>query len=216
MQQNILRDSNITKIYLIYVNTLGAKKRESVKLRFMDKNECYFAADVSPNFSKPKRKIPAELHVYTTDGVYKTKITLIDTNMSLEEVMYEVSIPKTWDYTQLRSSSRKLVKLPVIIKFNDGYEIEAETYDLATGGISFFSTEQISSIYKKISGILTLRLPKETIINFPDGQMRVETRFVREKTDIENHFGETLYIFRFINMLPEDDMVLKNFLIKLN
>ena len=216
MQQNILRDSNITKIYLIYVNKKRKKKRESVKLRFMDKNECYFVADVPPNFSKPKRKIPAELHVYTTDGVYKTKITLIDTNMSLEEVMYEVSIPKTWDFTQLRSSSRKLVKLPVIIKFNDGYEIEAETYDLATGGISFFSTEQISSIYKKISGILTLRLPKETIINFPDGQMRVETRFVREKTDIENHFGETLYIFRFINMLPEDDMVLKNFLIKLN
>ena len=214
MQHNILRDSNITKIYLVYVDN-GSRKRLEVSLRFLDKKECYFASPTPVNFNKPKRKIPAELNVFTPDGVYKTKVTFIDCNMSLREVIYEVSLPKAWDYIQLRSSSRKVISLPVSIKFNDGYEIKINTYDLALGGISFFSTEQVPNIYRKISGILTLELPKDTLINFPDGKMTVETKFVREKSEIEDHFGETLYIFKFVNISPEDEMVLKNFLIKL-
>lgn len=215
MQHNILRESNITKIYLIYVNN-GAKKREAVKLRFMDNKECYFTASVPIKFEKPKKKIPAELNVFTPDGVYKTKVTLLDTNVSLRELFYEVSIPKTWDFIQLRKSTRKLVELPVSIKFNDGYTIETTTYDLSLGGISFFTKEPISSIYKKISGILTLELPKETFINFPNGKLMVETKFVREKSNIEERFGEQLVIFRFIGLTPDDEMVLKNFLLKLD
>lgn len=215
MQHNILRDSNITKIFLIYVHN-GARKREVVSLRFMDNKECYFAAPTPVKFDKPKRKIPAELNVFTSDGVYKTKATLLDTNMSLREVLYEVSIPKSWDFIQLRASSRKVVSLPVSIKFNDGYTINATTYDLSLGGISFFTKEPISSIYKKVSGILTLELPRETLINFPDGKMTVETKFVREKTDVEEHFGETFVIFKFIGVVPDDEIVLKNFLIKLD
>ena len=215
MQHNILKDSNITKIFLIYVNN-GSRKKETVKLRFMDNKECYFVAPTPVKFEKPKKKIPAELNVYTSDGVYKTKVTLIDTNMSLREVLYEVSIPKSWDFIQLRASSRKLIELPVSIKFNDGYSINATTYDLSLGGISFFSKESISSIYKKISGILTLELPKDTLINFPDGKMTVETKFVREKFDIENHFGEQLVIFKFIVMIPDDEMILKNYMLILD
>ena len=215
MQHNILKDSNITKIFLIYVNN-GSRKRETVKLRFMDNKECYFAAPTPVKFEKPKKKIQAELNVFTSDGVYKTKVTLIDTNMSLREVLYEVSTPKSWDFIQLRASSRKLVELPVSIKFNDGYSINATTYDLSLGGISFFTKESISSIYKKISGILTLELPKDTLINFPDGKMTVETKFVREKSDIEDHFGETLMIFKFIGVSSDEEMILKNFLIKLD
>ena len=215
MQHNILRDSNVTKIYLIYVHN-GARKKETVSLRFMDNKECYFAAPTPVKFDKPKKKIPAELNVFTTDGVYKTKVTLIDTNMSLREVLYEVSIPKVWDFIQLRSSSRKLVELPVSIKFNDGFTINATTYDLSLGGISYYTRDTVSSIYKKISGILTLELPKDTLINFPDGKMTVETKFVREKSGEEEHFGEQLIIFKFIGITPDDEMVLKNFLIKLN
>lgn len=215
MQHNILRNSNITKIFLIYVHN-GARKREVVTLRFMDNKECYFASPTPVKFDKPKRKIPAELNVFTSDGVYKTKVTLLDTNMSLREVLYEVSIPKSWDFVQLRASTRKLVQLPVTIKFNDGFTISATTYDLSLGGVSFFTKEQISSIYKKISGILTLELPKNTLINFPDGKMTVETKFVRERNDIEEHFDETLVIFKFIGVTQDDDIVLKNFLIKLD
>lgn len=215
MQHNILRDSNITKIYLIYVHN-GAKKKETVKLRFMDNKECYFAAPTPVQFDKPKKKIPAELNVFTSDGIYKTKITLLDTNVSLQEILYEVSIPKIWDFIQLRNSSRKLVALPVNIKFNDGFTINATTYDLSLGGISYYTKDSLSSIYKKISGILTLELPKETLINFPDGKMTVETKFVREKPGDEEHFGEQLVIFKFIGVTPENEMILKNFLIKLD
>lgn len=215
MQQNILKDSNITKIYLIYVEN-GSRKRISVSLRFMDNKECYFASSTIVNFQKPKKKIDAELNVYTSDGVYKTKVKLLDSNVSLRDIMFEVSVPKTWDYMQLRKSSRKIVELPLVIQFNDGYTLEAKSYDLSLGGISFFSKEEINSIYKKISGILSFELPKNTIINFPDGKLTTEAKFVREVKDIEFHFDEKLYIFKFLSVSPEDSEILKNFLIKLN
>ena len=66
MQHNILRDSNVTKIYLMYIDG-GARKKIQVKLRFMDSKEGYFAAPTPRGFVKPKRKIPAELNVYTTE-----------------------------------------------------------------------------------------------------------------------------------------------------
>lgn len=215
MQQNILRDSNITKIYLIYVDN-GSRKKLSVNLRFMDNKECYFSTSTQTNFDKPKKKTPAELHVYTSDGVYKTKITLLDTNMSLREIIYEVSIPKNWDFVQLRKSSRKTVELPLNIKFNDGFEISITTFDLSLGGVSFFTKDQLSSIYKKVSGILTLELPKDNIINFPDCKMTVETKFVREKDMIEDHYGKHFYTFKFIGLSHDEELILKNFLIKLD
>ncbi len=215
MQQNILQDSNITKIYLIYIIN-GSKKRENVKLRFMDNRECYFAAPVSSNFNKPKKKTPAELHVFTTDGVYKTNVSLIDSNVSMREVMYEVSLPKSWNFIQLRNSTRKQVELPVNIKFNDGFEINATSYDLSLSGVSFFYKPPITSIYKKITGILTLKLPDDTLFNFPHGAMTVETKLVREKEDVEGHFGETFYIYRFMNVSYDDEDILKTFLIRLN
>ena len=216
MQQNILRESNITKIFLIYMNN-GSRKREDVTLRFMDNKECYFSSKTSfQAFNKPKKKTPAEINVFTPDGVYKTTVTIVDTNVSLTEILYQVSIPKTWDFIQLRASSRKFVELPVSIKFNDGFTINTTTYDLSLGGISYYTKDSLSSIYKKISGILTLELPKETLINFPDGRMTVETKFVREKSGDEEHFGEQLVIFKFIGVTPDDEMILKNFLIKLD
>lgn len=211
MQQNILRESNVTKIYLIYVDN-GARKKMPVKLRFMDNKECYFATPTPNGFNKPKRKSPAELKVYTKDGVYQAQVTLIDSNMSLSEIMYEVSIPSRWDFIQLRSSTRKKVELPLKISFNDGFSIETKTHDLSLGGISFVSNKPFSSIYKKISGILTLELPKNTLQNFPDGQMSVETKFVRETP--YGNFGEMLYSFKFIGVKLEDEDILKNFLLR--
>ncbi len=213
MQHNILRDSNVTKIYLMYVDA-GARKKIQVKLRFMDTKECYFATSTPRGFVKPKRKIPAELNVYTTDGVYKTKVTLLDSNMSLNEVMYEVSIPNKWDFVQLRSSSRKEVELPIEITFNDGFKITTNTHDISLGGISFVSKNSFNSIYKKISGILTLKLPQNTLINFPDGTMTTEAQFVRESEP--NDFGEIIYSFKFCSVKPEDEEILKNYLLRLD
>lgn len=215
MQQNILQSSNITKIYLIYVNPQGARKRESVTLRFMDKKECYFAGSYVASFIKPKKKTPAEIQVFTVDGVYKTQVNIFNSNVSLDNVIYEVSIPKSWDFIQLRKSTRKEVALPFDIKFNDGFELSGETFDLATGGISFWTKGHLSSIYQKVPCILTLKLPDNTIINFANGQLTTEAKYVREKEDYNTHPGEKLYIFKFVKLSMDDEMVLKNFLIKL-
>ena len=215
MQQNILKNSDITKIYLTYINN-GLRKKESVKLRFMDDKQCYFSIATPAEFVKPKRKAPAELQVYTPDGVYKTSVIIVDTNVGICEILFEVTKPKTWNYVQVRNSSRKLVELPVTIAFNDGFKIEATTYDLALNGVSFFYKEEISSIYKKINGILVLKLPSDTLINFANGALTVETKFVREKGNVEGLFNEKLYVFKFIGISMEDEAVLRNFLIKLN
>lgn len=212
MQQNILRESNVTKIYLIYTDN-GMRKRLPVKLRFMDHKECYFATPITIDFRKPKRKIQAELKVYTIDGIYKSQIVLLDTNMAQNEVMYEVSIPSKWDFVQLRSSTRKEIELPLKIAFNDGFVIETTTQDLSLGGVSFITKQPISGIYKRISGILTLELPKNTIINFPDGILNVETKFVRESSE---SYDGTLYSFKFLGLKPEDEEILKNFLLHIN
>lgn len=214
MQHNILRESNITKIYLIYTDG-GIKKKFQVKLRFMDNRECYFAALNPVNFNKPKRKTPAELKVYTEDGIYDTEINILDSDAGIREVMFNVTIPKNWKFTQLRQSSRKQTELPISIKYNDGETIEATTYDLSIGGVSFYSDVNISSIHKKLSCILSIKFPKNLIINFPDGVMTVEAKFCREVADAESYDNKTLHVYKFLGVPVEHMEILKNYLLHL-
>lgn len=151
MQENILRDSLVTHIFLSYMEA-GKKQVVRVKLRFIDTRQAYFSAPPPINFVKPKRKTPAEIKVFTVDGVYKTDIFINDTQVNLTEVLFEVSVPKLWEYVQQRSSSRNRVSLPVKIKYNDGFEIETATFDIALGGIAFYSRDAIFKHLQKITG----------------------------------------------------------------
>ena len=211
MQQNILRERHVTKIMLQYVFN-GARKRHSINLRFMDKKECYFAAEYMPNFEKPKNKIEVELLVYTTDGVYRSIVKLLETNVSMREIMFTVSLPKTWNYTQMRGSSRKAVHLPVKIQYNDGHVINATTEDIALGGVCISYNEDISSIYRRIPCVLTLELPKNLIINLPESKLVTEAKFLRE-VSTEEDFRK--YAFKFLTITYEQKNVLTNYLIKL-
>lgn len=214
MQQDLLRSSDVTKIFLIYESN-NKKFRESVSLCFLDNKACYLKGGQPANFVKPKKKTPAELKIYTSNGVYNTTVSLLDVNLSLNNgITYEVTLPKTWNFVQLRASSRKQVKLPVNVQFNDGFLINAETFDISLGGVSFYHNEPIPSIYKKLSGILTIVLPKNTIIDFPNGHMTVETKFVREKSTDDNN--DNFYIFKFLNVQSEDLAVLKHFIMSIN
>ncbi|MCM1004092.1 MAG: PilZ domain-containing protein [Candidatus Gastranaerophilales bacterium] len=215
MQNNILRDSNITKIFLIYTQPNGLKKKVNVKLRYMGDKECYFAGAVTPNFMKPKRKSPVEIFVYTTDGVYKATVKILDTNLNLNEIMYQVEIPKTWNFTQLRQGSRKNVVLPGSLKFNDGFEISFETFDLSVGGFSFLTEEKISSIHQRFSAIGTIEFPAELLINYPDRKLIAEVKFVRNKEDIEGEFGKTFFAMKFVQLTQDEQMILKNYLLSL-
>lgn len=215
MQTNILRGSNITKIYLIYTNSKKLKKRVNVKLRYMGDKECYFSGSIPVGFEKPKRKSPVELIVYTSDGIYNTTVKILDSNLNVNEVMYQLEIPKTWRFSQLRSGSRRVVALPGCLKFNDGTEISFETTDLSIGGFSFTTKEKIPSIYQRFSCICTLEFSKELIINFPDCKLETEVKFVRSKDSIDDNLDVSFFALKFVNLADESKMILKNYLLGL-
>lgn len=196
MQENILRDSLVTHIFLSYMEA-GKKQVVRVKLRFIDTRQAYFSAPPPINFVKPKRKTPAEIKVFTVDGVYKTDIFINDTQVNLTEVLFEVSVPKLWEYVQQRSSSRNRVSLPVKIKYNDGFEIETATFDIALGGIAFYSRDAISSIYKKLPAVLTMELPK------------------RIEEEDEEHFHQFLYSYKFVNLPKDAENTLRELLLQI-
>ena len=214
MQQNILRNSDVTKIYLIY-SEKGLKKKFLVTLRFMDSKEGYFSIPFKPGFEKPKRKTPADLVVYTPDGVYKSSVLIVDATLSMQEMLFQVTIPVIWNFSQLRESSRKIVSIPVKIKYNDGYEIINNSYDLAVGGVSIYSDEHFSSIYKSLPCIVELEIPGGNYVNIGGTKIVVEGKFVREKEGIDEHFGKFLYVFKFTCKKDEEKEYLKNYLISL-
>ena len=190
MQENILSDSLVTHIFLSYMEA-GKKQVVRVKLRFIDTRQAYFSAPPPINFVKPKRKTPAEIKVFTVDGVYKTDIFINDTQVNLTEVLFEVSVPKLWEYVQQRSSSRNRVSLPVKIKYNDGFEIETATFDIALGGIAFYSRDAISSIYKKLPAV------------------------ERIEEEDEEHFHQFLYSYKFVNLPKDAENTLRELLLQI-
>ncbi len=216
MQFNILKDSGVVKITLTYMVS-GLRKKTQVRMRFMDKKECYFATE-NRGFVKPKNKTNIEIACYTPDGVYKSNVTLMDTITSMNEILFSVSIPYIWKLSQMRMSSRKQVKLPIKIRFNDGFEITSETHDVSLGGVSFYSEQAIPSIYKQLTCVLSMKLPQNTVVNFANGQMSCEARYQREKEDEALGFlsSSTLYVFKFLTMTNDDIIVLKNFLLHLD
>ena len=214
MQQNILRESNVTSIYIVYEEH-GIKKKYPVRLRFMDQKECYFSLLERNDFQKPKRKTDAALYVYTTDGIYDTKIVIFDCEMNINETFIQVSVPKEWRYTQLRNSTRKLAEMPVNIKYNDGYEINTTSYDISLGGVSFLSNEEIPAIYRKLPATLTLKLPSGQIMNFENGEMKTEAQFVRGKEITVDYDNYTIYVYKFKNVKEADADILKYFIMRL-
>lgn len=214
MQNNILKDSNITKIFLFYIAPNGLKKKVNVKLRYMGDKECYFAGAVVPNFNKPKRKSPVEIFVYTTDGIYSADVKMLDTTVNLNEILYHVEIPKLWKFKQLRQGSRKRIELQGVLKFNDEHELKFKTYDFSIGGFSIFLSEKVSSLYQRFSCLATLEFPSDLIINFPDRKLVTEAKFVRSTEEIEGEFGKTFYALKFVSLTPDEKMILKNFLLK--
>ena len=49
MQQNILKTSDITKIFLSFNDGKNYRRKEAVTVRYMDNKHCYFAGDIPIN-----------------------------------------------------------------------------------------------------------------------------------------------------------------------
>ncbi len=216
MQSNILRNSNVAKIYLFYIEKNGLKKKVSVKLRYMGAKDCYFAGEIIPNFVKQKRKSPVEIFVYTTDGIYKTSSKILDTTVNLNEIMYQVEIPKKWDFKQLRNGSRKPVTLPGSIKIDEEQIINFETFDLSVGDFSFVTETPISTMAQRFPVLTTIEFPSNLLINFPDRKLVKEAKFVRNAEVFEGEFTHHFYALKFLDLTPDEEMILKNYLLKLN
>jgi hypothetical protein len=211
MNTNILKHDNITKMFLIYVTPSNLKKKVEVKIRFSEKEEIYLTSSIPINFAKPKERSSAEIIVYTSDGVYKTDVQILDTNIVLNDVMYKLKSPKTWSYFQLRNSSRKQVTLNGTLTFNDGNVIEFETFDVALGGVSFYTRKSIQNIYQQLPGTVTIKLPKEA----SGATIKTEGRIIRSKFGDDDYLGQMFYVIRFSLLTNEQVSTLKQFLMSI-
>ncbi|MBE7704001.1 MAG: PilZ domain-containing protein [Cyanobacteria bacterium SIG28] len=216
MERNILNDSDITKIYLVFVDGNGIKRKEPVKLRYMEKKNSFFAGQQLTNFKKPRWRTKADIIVYTSEGIYSANVIMHDTTYALQEIMYNLDTPKTWNFKQLRAGTRKKINLPVKITFSDGLEIESETLDLSVGGFSMLSNTKLGTIHRRFNHRCTIQFSKNDYIYFPNCVLEAEIKFAREKVIREDYEleGYSLYGFKFVNLNSNTIMNLKGYLIK--
>ena len=115
------------------------------------------------------------------------------------------------------TGSRKQVTLPVKLIFNDGLEIDAQTYDLSVGGFSFEGAHEFSTVQTRFACTCKIQFPADGVINFPDGLLQTDAKFVRQKIKKTGYNIEEdkLLCFKFINLSPDEKMILKNFLMKI-
>lgn len=212
MQENILRNSNLAAIYLVYKDT--EKHKFSVNLRFMDTKECYLTTAMQMDFVKPKKNTLVEIFVYSSDGVYKSEVKIADVLTSLNEIVFIVNLPKKWDYTQVRNSSRKQYSLPFKIKYNDGYEISGNTYDISVGGISFMLENPIPSLYTKVNGSIEFTLPSNSAYVVEQTEILTDVKFLRTITP--DYTADKYYVYKFLNLPKDKAEKIKNFLIYLD
>lgn len=217
MQQEFLRSGLISKIIFIYVNGAGLKKKEVVELAYMDKKYCYFRATNTLNFQKPKWRAKADIIAYTPEGVYETNVIIRETTYSQSEILFEVDIPKTWNFKQLRAGSRKPVELPLNIMFADNVEIEGVTKEISIGGFSLLIKHNLTSVQKSFPSKCSIQFPKDLILNFPDGVLNTEIKYVRHKTvtDEYDYEGYSVVSFKFLKLTEDQKMIMKAYLMKL-
>ena len=206
--ESILRNPDISKIYISYLDK-GKRVKYEVAVRFADSKEIYVAMPSMMNFEKPQKRIPIEIVTYTPEGVHKGNAVLSDVEVTIAETMFILNAPQAWKYTQMRLNTRKLANIKITLSFNDGFKIEAPSYNISLGGISFFSKEKLSSIYTKLPCQLTLDIPILDLDLFPDGTYTVTGRFVREKEKPDEfHQFEILYVFKFVGLTFEQEEIL--------
>ena len=213
--EEILKNSDITKVYISYLNR-GQKVKQEVRVSFADMKECYFSMATPINFEKPQKRIPVEITVYTPDGVHKGNSVLTETEVTISEVMFILNAPQTWKFVQMRLNARKLANISVKVSFNDGFEMKAPSHNISLGGISFFYKEKLSSIYTKLPCQISLKLPGLDPELYPTGEFVVTGRYVREKDNADEfHPFDTLYVFKYVGLNFVEEEVLEYCLSKL-
>ena len=215
MRNNLLKSINIIKAVISY-NVKDDIVKKNVRLKYVDDTECYFIADFLAGYQKPTKKLQANLTIYTADGIYKTKLMINNVDVSLKEIFFTCDVPRDWEFIQMRRGGRKALSIPFKIEYNDGYVIEAKTFDLAPGGFAFITEENIGPIYRKVPANVTMQFEQGLSADLPDGKFTSSVVFVREidAVTVENP-KEKRYAYRFANLSPLQqlliDKVLKSY-----
>lgn len=196
MDINILKRKNLVAIYLVYRDRI--KKMVKVDVHFIDKDVCYLETDLwDNNLRKPRNNQKAEILAYTMNGLYIGNTKIVDTTVTLPKVMFTVENPKKWNYTKTRSSVRKIISLPFTIKYNDGYEIKANTIDISLGGITFALTDEpILPMYYNFNGEIEIDLSNSEISAEVGTVLKSEVKYLREMSTKK----ASTYVYRFISM----------------
>jgi len=214
MVNTVLSYGSENKIVFIYVDGEGNKKKEVVTMPYMDKEHCYFRTTNTLGFNKPKWRTKAEVIVYAPEGVYDTVLIIRDVTFSFNEILFEVDIPKKWNFTQLRAGIRKCVELPLTITFSDGVTIETKTTEISIGGFSCVLSSDLTSVQKGFPGKGVVKFPESSNI---EGELEAEVKYVRQKElgDIFGEEGKIRYGFKFNNLSSELKIKLKHYLMQL-
>ena len=208
MQEDVLQKNNIVKIYLCYTDGRNIERKELVELQAKDEKAIYLVGDSKGNLSKPGWFAKAKIVIYTTDGTY-TGEGKISIDFSLNKILYTIGRPKKWEFISLRVGDRKRTKLPVEIEFNDGLIINAKIVNLSETGFSICSKENLTNMQTKF--------PTNCKLEIAEDLLSVKAKYVRQQLILDDYelAGYKIYGFKFLSLLPNQRMILKNFLQKI-
>lgn len=210
MESNVLTSSDVSTIFLVYIDN-HSRRKISVNVNFIDSSECYLSSSILPQFEKPKQNIPADIMVCTPTGIFKAKTTLQDVTVNLNNIIYKLIVPQNWNFSQFRRSTRVQSSLSFNVKYNDGFEIGGNTYDVSLGGISFLANTRINSIYKKLKGVIKIQVPVDASDNPSVRNVECTCSYVRENDNFKDN--KTLVIYKFEYLTDAQQTALKNYLI---
>lgn len=203
MTINILSKREDANIVLSYMED-GKRVKYDVMIRYSDKEESYFSTPFPINFTKPKPKTKIEITYRSSIGVLYAETKLIDCCLSMNEIMFTVKTPTYWEDRESRRSRRKECNIPVTVEYS-GYKFESESYDIATGGISFIAPEDMPDTYKNLPATVSLKFA-------PDNVVTVTGKFIREK-ELGGDDSVKLFVYKFTHVSSLTRMTIKNYMI---
>jgi len=209
MQEDILQKNNIVKIYICFTDGKKIERKESVIVRALDEKNCYFTGDSIFDLAKPGWFAKAKIVVYTTEGTYIGEGKFINIDFSLDKILYAIGRPKKWEFTQLRVGERKTTKLPIEMVFNDGLTIDTNIINLSDTGFSVNTKENLTNLQTKFPCSCKIELDGEPL--------EIKAKYIRQQLILDDYefAGYKKYSFKFMNLLPNQKVALRNFLQKI-
>jgi len=202
MYVNVLREVSPSRIEMTYTDAAG-KKTQEVTMGYYDEKCCYFSLIINLNFLLPKVHSTAEIVFYSPNGVFKSTVKFISIEKTPGRVLFEVTVPQKWEFIQRRKYLRKVIPLPIKIKYDDGFEISTTVNDISAGGVGIFLKGNFSGIYQRLVADISIEFPEGSILHLPDHTVKTKANCIRVEENLPGHFGEKFIAYEFIDLDSE-------------